>query len=117
MGEHHVDIVEVIGSSPILPTGDHLGEGNKMKNYIATRKRAYWVEETMHIEAENSHDARHTFFNDFCVELEVKDVFTLGDKQFDEGVEIVETVEMDSAELLDQQRQILKFRPQEVEDE
>ena len=61
-----------------------------MNNYIATRKRAYWVEETMHIEAESSHEARHTFYNDFFVELEVKDVFTLGDKQFDSHVEIVE---------------------------
>jgi hypothetical protein len=61
-----------------------------MNNYIATRKRAYWVEETMYIEAESVEEAEHTFYNDFCVELEVKDVFTLGTKQFGDGVDVVE---------------------------
>ena len=89
-----------------------------MNNYIATRKRAYWVEETMYIEAESVEEAQHTFYNDFCVELEVKDVFALGDKQFDEGVDVVEVVaELDSAELLHQRQQIVKFSPREVEDE
>ena len=87
-----------------------------MKDYIVTRKRAYWVKETMHVEANSVEEAEYTFFNEFHAELEVDDVFEFQGKQFDEGVDVAEA-ELDSAELLDQQRQILKFSSQEVEDE
>ena len=80
-----------------------------MNNYIATRKRAYWVEETMYIEAESVEEAQHTFYNDFCVELEVKDVFALGDKQFDEGVKIVKAPtneEIEKEDMIELQQQL-----------
>ena len=38
-----------------------------MNSYIATRKKAYWVEETMYIEAKSVKEAKHTFYNDFFV--------------------------------------------------
>jgi hypothetical protein len=39
----------------------------KMNNYIATRNRAYWVEETMYVEAESVEEAEQIFYNDFFV--------------------------------------------------
>ena len=38
-----------------------------MNNYIATRNRAYWVEETMYVEAESVEEAEQIFYNDFFV--------------------------------------------------
>ena len=74
-----------------------------MKNYIATRKRAYWVTETMHIEAESAEEAEYTFFNEFCAELEVENVFYLGSEQYAENIEIVEAEIKDTFERLSEE--------------
>ena len=62
----------------------------KMNNYKVTRKRAYWVEETMYVESEGVEEAESTFFNEFTVELEVGEVFDFNGEQFEHSLEVTE---------------------------
>ena len=45
-----------------------------MNSYTVIRKRAYWVREVMHVDADTPEDAEDAFFNEFDVELVIEDV-------------------------------------------
>ena len=61
-----------------------------MASYTVIRRRAYWVTEVMHIDAENEIQAEDNFYDNFDPELVIEEPYTLGSKQVHEPLEVIE---------------------------
>ena len=59
-----------------------------MTKYRVIRKRAYWVEEIMEIDADSFEEVEDLFYDHFDPELVIEEVFDINGHQFEKPMEV-----------------------------